>query len=140
MSSIAFKRIDIDGEIVEVFAHDPGISIDFFNKMNNLNRYILDDGTRVDVVPLPDKFNKTNNMDNKITFGEKLVGIEFNPSNDDKVAKVKELYAEIANILHDDRKSADKNNTSLSEQVYNHAIGELFNSQMSTVKYITFKY
>ena len=77
-------------------------------------------------------------MDNKITFGEKLVG-EITPGND-KVAKVKQLYAEIANILHDDRQSADKNNTSLSEQVYNHAIGELLNSQMSVVKYITFKY
>jgi hypothetical protein len=75
-----------------------------------------------------------------LTFGEKLVGIEFNPENIEKVDKVKQLYAEIANILHDDRQSADKNNTSLSEQVYNHAIGELLNSQMSTVKYITFKY
>ncbi len=76
----------------------------------------------------------------KLSFGEKLVGIEFNPENIDKVAKVKSLFAEIANVLHDDRQSADKNNTSLSEQVYNHAIGEIINAQMSVVKYVTFKY
>jgi len=28
-----------------------------------------------------------------LSFGELLVGIEFNPSNDDKVAKVKSLMA-----------------------------------------------
>lgn len=76
----------------------------------------------------------------KLSFGEKLVGIEFNPENIDKVAKVKSLFAEIANVLHDDRQSADKNNSSLSEQVYNHAIGEVLNAQMSVVKYVTFKY
>lgn len=37
------------------------------------------------------------------TYGEKAVGLDFNPSGNEKVARVKELYAEIIDILNDDR-------------------------------------
>jgi hypothetical protein len=33
------------------------------------------------------------------TFGEKLVGIDFNPSNNDKVFEVKSTFAQMANML-----------------------------------------
>ncbi len=34
-----------------------------------------------------------------LTFGEKSVGLEFNPGNDPKVQEVKELYAKIVDLL-----------------------------------------
>ena len=44
--------------------------------------------------------------DRELTFGEKAVGITFNPSGDEKVQKVKELYAQIIDICHDVRSNA----------------------------------
>jgi hypothetical protein len=72
-----------------------------------------------------------------LSFGEKLVGIEFNPSNDDKVAKVKELFAEAANILKDNYTTTD--GSALKSLLFDHAIGELVSAQMAVVKVITFK-
>jgi hypothetical protein len=72
-----------------------------------------------------------------LSFGELLVGIEFNPSNDDKVAKVKQLMAEVANILKDAYSEEQK--SPLKSLLFDHAIGELVNAQMSVVKVITFK-
>jgi hypothetical protein len=72
-----------------------------------------------------------------LSFGELLVGIEFNPSNDDKVAKVKQLMAEVANILKDAYSEEQK--SPLKSLLFDHAVGELVNAQMSVVKVITFK-
>ena len=33
------------------------------------------------------------------TYGEKAVGLTFNPSGDEKVQKIKELYAEIIDLM-----------------------------------------
>jgi hypothetical protein len=33
-------------------------------------------------------------MEKELSYGEKAVGLTFNPSGDEKVQKVKELYAE----------------------------------------------
>jgi hypothetical protein len=41
----------------------------------------------------------------ELTFGEKLVGLNFNPSNDDKVSKAKRLCAELADLLYEDQKN-----------------------------------
>ena len=75
----------------------------------------------------------------ELTFGEKLVGATFNPSGDDKVAKAKQLCAELADLLHDDfsNKAA---HSSLGATLAEHAIGEILNAQMSVVKVLTLKY
>jgi len=73
-----------------------------------------------------------------MTFGEKLVGITFNPSADDKVAKAKQLCAELADLLKED--SMTKEPTYLSSTLYDHAIGEILNAQMNVVKVLTLKY
>lgn len=39
----------------------------------------------------------------EMTFGEKAVGVAFNPSGDEKVAMLKKHYAAIIDILNDDR-------------------------------------
>jgi hypothetical protein len=51
----------------------------------------------------------------KLSFGEQLVGLNFNPSADDK-----------ANPMH--------------SMMYENAIGEVLNAQMNTVKILTLKY
>lgn len=72
-----------------------------------------------------------------LSFGEILVGIEFNPSNDDKVAKVKQLMAEVANIMKDAYNEGQK--SPVKSLLFDHAVGEILNAQMNAVKVITFK-
>ena len=72
-----------------------------------------------------------------LSFGEILVGIEFNPSNDDKVAKVKQLMAEVANIMKDAYNESEK--SPVKSLLFDHAVGEILNAQMNAVKVITFK-
>ena len=74
----------------------------------------------------------------QLTFGEKLVGITFNPSSDSKVDKVKKLCAEIADILNDQNESQES--SQFSQRIFSHAVTELLNAQMSAVKFITLKY
>ena len=89
---------------------------------------------------------KTNNMENKDTviiqekifsFGEILVGIEFDSATDDKVFEVKQKFAEIANLLKDEYNNATK--SPVKSLVFDHAVGEILNAQMSVVKLITMK-
>lgn len=72
------------------------------------------------------------------TFGEKLVGLTFNPSGDPKVQRAKELCAELADLLDDHINS--KETWTLEQQLYNHTIGEILNAQMNVVKVLTLKY
>ena len=72
-----------------------------------------------------------------LSFGEILVGIEFNPSNDDRVAQVKQKMAEVANILKDAYNDGEK--SPVKSLLFDHAVGEIVNAQMSVVKVITHK-
>lgn len=72
------------------------------------------------------------------TFGEKLVGLTFNPANDDKVYKAKKLCADLADLLFEDHKGEGA--TDLYDQLYHHAVGEILNAQMNVVKVLTLKY
>jgi len=73
-----------------------------------------------------------------LSFGEILVGIEFNPSNDDRVAQVKQKMAEIANILKD-AYNEEGAKSPVKSLLFDHAVGEILNAQMSVVKVITMK-
>ena len=72
-----------------------------------------------------------------LSFGELLVGIEFNPSNDDKVAKIKSLMAEAANLMLEAYDEEGK--SPIKSLLFDHAVGELVSAQMAIVKVITFK-
>ena len=73
----------------------------------------------------------------ELSFGQKLVGLTFNPSGDEKVQKAKELCAELANLVKPEMNAtASPLKRLLSEQ----AIGEILNAQMNVVKVLTFKY
>jgi hypothetical protein len=79
----------------------------------------------------------------EMTFGEKLVGLTFNPSGDPKVNRAKELCAELADLLwHDYNQSIAERGappTELQELLYSNAVGEILNAQMNVVKVLTLK-
>jgi len=72
-----------------------------------------------------------------MTFGEKAVGLSFNPSGDDEVAKVKRLYADIIDHLHNAR--TQQGVTAGSYRYYSTAITEAQTAQMWAVKAITWR-
>lgn len=74
----------------------------------------------------------------QLTAGQKLVGLNFNPSNDDKVGKAKQLCADLADLLYEDRKRQET--SALYDELYHHTIGEILNAQMNVVKVLTLKY
>ena len=76
----------------------------------------------------------------QLTFGEKLVGLNFNPSNDDVVGKAKRLCADLADLLQNEVYKSGNEITELQSRLYNHTIGEILNAQMNVVKVLTLKY
>jgi hypothetical protein len=70
-----------------------------------------------------------------ITYGQKLVGLTFNPSGDPKVAKIKQLYADIIDELHTLR---EQTTDAEKKRHYSIAITEAQTAQMWAVKAITF--
>lgn len=71
----------------------------------------------------------------ELTFGQTLVGIHFNVSGSDKVAKAKTLCAELADLLYEDY--ASKDSTFIKDKLMDHAVGEILNAQMNVVKVLT---
>jgi hypothetical protein len=69
------------------------------------------------------------------SFGEQLVGLSFNPSGDADVHRVKELAAEMAEILK--RRYTEDQRTPVKSLLFDHAVGEILNAQMNVVKVIT---
>ena len=74
----------------------------------------------------------------ELTFGEKLVGLTFNPAGDEKVLKAKQLCAELADLLNDENDVQES--TQFSQRLFSHAVGEILNAQMNVVKCLTLKY
>ena len=74
-----------------------------------------------------------NQPQRELSFGEKAMGVNFNPSGDEKVAKLKALYAEIADILNDDRGE----NRDERARVASVASTEAQGAQMWAVKAVT---
>lgn len=74
----------------------------------------------------------------QMTFGEKLVGLTFNPSGDDKVTKAKQLCAELADLLEEVNKNQES--SYLGNTFYGGAIRRILDAQMWSVKYLTNKY
>lgn len=72
------------------------------------------------------------------TLGEQLVGTDFNPSGDDSVKEVKQLFAKIANILEKNYRETNKH--PLKSLLFDHAAGEILNAQMNVVKVLTLKH
>jgi len=73
----------------------------------------------------------------ELTYGEKAVGLTFNPSADATVDKVKKLYSEIIDLCNELRTEAGQGEKGRLLSV---AITEAQTAQMWAVKGITWKY
>ena len=69
-----------------------------------------------------------------MSYGEKAVGLDFNPSGDPKVKRLKELYAEIIDILNDSRGGNGE-----GPRLWSIAITEAQGAQMWAVKAATWR-
>jgi hypothetical protein len=72
-----------------------------------------------------------------VSFGETLLEIDFDISEDSSEYKVKKLMAEAANILREEYVLAGGN--PVRSILFEHALGEIVNAQMSINKVITLK-
>lgn len=75
----------------------------------------------------------------KLTFGEKAVGLTFNPSSDQNVDKLKKLYAEIIDTLNLYRKADGSEMDGDTTRLIKIAITEAQGAQMWAVKAVTWK-
>jgi hypothetical protein len=73
-------------------------------------------------------------LNDKPTFGEKAVGLSFNPSGDERVRLLKEAYAAIVDICNDAREEASDAET---KRLWSIAITEAQGAQMWSVKAAT---
>jgi hypothetical protein len=72
------------------------------------------------------------------TFGEQLIGVDVESEQQDDVTKVKAMFAEIAEMMKKDYQSESKH--PLKSLLFDHAVGEILNAQMSVVKVLTLKH
>lgn len=77
-------------------------------------------------------------MPRELTFGEKAVGLTFNPSQDEGVKKVKELFAAVIDFCND-RKDAYDGKPNEKNRMFAIAITEAQTAQMWAVKALTWK-
>lgn len=76
----------------------------------------------------------TPGVNRELTFGEKAVGLSFNPSNNVVVQNIKEKYAAIIDGLNVEREASTDNEV---KRLYSVAITEAQGSQMWAVKAAT---
>lgn len=72
------------------------------------------------------------------SFGEQLIGINIDDENTDEVTKVKKLFAEIAEIMK--KNYTGDNKHPLKSLLFDHAVGEIVNAEMTVVKVLTLKH
>ena len=84
-----------------------------------------------------------NNTERELSFGEKAVGLTFNPSGDEKVNKAKRLMADALDLLKEveNEKTVNGNVTPTwnSNVFKTNAFNKIVDAQMALVKYITWK-
>ena len=79
----------------------------------------------------------------ELTFGQKAVGLTFNPSGEDNVTKAKQLIAEAIDLLEKDHAEKTDNgagtSTRIRELLKTAAFNAIIAAQMALVKYLTWK-
>ena len=73
-------------------------------------------------------------MEKELSFGEKAVGLTFNPAGNEAVQLFKEQYAKIIDELNDSRTATDNGE---AKRLFSVAITEAQAAQMWAVKAIT---
>ena len=117
--------------------------------MHKPNKYIMSDkpkcgcGKSQDANGFCDGSHKNNEeqvafKETKIvSFGETLMEIDFDLSEDSSDYKVKKLMAEVTNLLREEYILAGGN--PVRSILFEHALGQIVNAQMSINKVITLK-
>lgn len=77
-----------------------------------------------------------DNSERELTYGEKAVGLTFNPSGDSAVTTTKKYFAQIIDDLNSLRSGTDDGE---AKRLYSIAITEAQTAQMWAVKAITWK-
>lgn len=72
------------------------------------------------------------------SFGEQLIGVDTRVEATDDVAKVKAMFAEIAEIMK--KNYTENSKHPVKSLLFDHAVGEIVNAQMSVVKVLTLKH
>lgn len=72
----------------------------------------------------------------ELTFGQKAVGLTFNPSGDDAVAKCKQMYADVIDQMNDLRALSENGDV---KRMASEAITNAQTAQMWAVKALTWK-
>jgi hypothetical protein len=78
-------------------------------------------------------------MERALTFGEKAVGLTFNPSNDTDVDTVKRQFAAVIDMMDELRRTAGAANRGEMGRLASIAITEAQTAQMWAVKALTWK-
>lgn len=80
-------------------------------------------------------------MSNELTFGQKLVGLSFNPANNDRVAQIKQKMAEVVDIIGQELKDNEIDNgiDRMRARLHEMALHDILQAQMMAVKLVTFK-
>jgi hypothetical protein len=82
-----------------------------------------------------------NQVQRELTFGEKAVGLTFNPSGDEKANRAKQLMAEALDLLKEAEIEKTDNGKAMQSWEANvfrtNAFNKIVDAQMSLVKYIT---
>jgi hypothetical protein len=82
-----------------------------------------------------------NQTERELTFGERAVGLTFNPSGDDKVNQAKKLMADALDLMQQaelEKTDYGKKMQSWESSVFRtNAFNKIIEAQMSLVKYIT---
>ena len=72
----------------------------------------------------------------ELTFGQKAVGVTFNPSGDEIVNKVKQEFADLIDLMNLKRQESE---SSEQKRLCSMAITEMQTSQMWVVRALTWK-
>ncbi|GKX50601.1 Acb2/Tad1 domain-containing protein [Budvicia aquatica] len=73
---------------------------------------------------------------NKLTFGQKAVGLRFNPSGDNAIDDCKQRFADVIDQMNDLRSQAESQEVKRLASI---AITEMQSAQMWAVKALTWK-
>jgi len=78
----------------------------------------------------------------ELTYGEKMVGIDFNPANDPQVQSIKALCAQLIDLLNKEIVCQEKNGKARVDKILllEEAVRQAVSAQMWAVKGITYKY
>lgn len=75
----------------------------------------------------------------ELTFGEKAVGLTFNPGGDERVNAIKVAFAKAIDLMNDERSKLNPDEGDKA-RMYSVAITEAQTAQMWAVKAITWKF